>query len=170
MLRAKASVISVIAAFFMIVSAGSAFGQLPIDEMLFMGAGGQQQRQLYIDDYYDITAPFDNLGNYLVVALSEVGTLSISLSTQASLEFGGYLEYGIMGISFSLDEGLVFISESATTPYSISTSAPINSTFGFAYVGVTVKGVSPDWTAAEWPIPFTIAFSLSALETADATE
>ncbi len=140
-----------------------------IDEILILAPGQTQQREFSLNDSYNIKDPQNNIGDFIVVNIGEAGTLSIELTTQAHIEFGGFMDYSLIGIAYSLDEGLQFITEKATTPYTISTSVAVNSIFGFAYIGTIIKKVSPEWSVAEWPIPFTISFTISEPTAVDET-
>jgi hypothetical protein len=151
---------------FVAISGSTAFAQgFSPGDIIFLSAGESQKREFYIEELYNIRAPLKNIAGGVVVSIGEAGTLSINLSTQAEMEFGGVMDYLLLGFGFSPDEAVTIISESASTPYSAGTSIPINSDFGLAYTVIMVTKVSPGRNYVEWPVPFTIEFSLSEPET-----
>ena len=166
MKKVKQGLLAMYILVFVAISGSTAFAQgFSPGDIIFLGAGESQQREFYIDGLYDIRAPLKNIMGAVIVSTGEAGTLSINLSTQAEMGFGSVMDYLLLGFGFSLDEGVTVISESASTPYSAVTSVAINSDFGLAYAVIMVTKVSPGWEYVEWPVPFTIEFSLSEPET-----
>ena len=129
-----------------------------INEVIVMSAGDSQQREFKISDAFDLRT-FGPLEAFLVIATGESGTLTITLEGDPVLDFGGTMDYSLIGISFSADAVTNFINEDTTTPFTIAATVPINSTFGFAYVGAMIMDIAD---VLDTPVEFTIKFSLSA--------
>jgi len=150
---------SLLLSVFMVLSGSSAFAaDYAVKESITLSAGESQQRQFTIQEPLSIPE-FEPLEAYVIIASGESGTLSISLDAAPEKAFGALLEFGLFGFGFSLDAGVIFFMEDATTPFGISASADINSTFGFVYTAAYIKDYTGDVTL---PVPFTITFSLSA--------
>lgn len=151
----------------MIMTATPAFARdYAVREVISLSPGENQQREFYINDVVQIPA-FEPIEGFVVVATASgdtnAGALSISLTAAPDKEFGAYMEFGVIGFGFSLDEGVLFVNGSVTTPNAISESVTINSSFGFAWIGCYIKSIEGD---IETPVPFSISLSLAAAETA----
>jgi hypothetical protein len=134
--------------------------QYAINEVIVMSAGESQQREFKISDAFDLRS-YGPLEAFLVIATGESGTLTITLKGDPELDFGGIMDYSLIGMGFSADAGTNFINEGVTTPFTIAATVPINSTFGFAYIGAMIMDIE-DVLAT--PVEFKINFSLSAPE------
>lgn len=137
-----------------------------VREVISLSPGENQQREFYINDVVQVPA-FEPIEGFVVVATASgetnAGVLTIALSAAPDKDFGAYMEFGIIGFGFSLDEGVLFVNESVTTPNAISESVTINSSFGFVWVGCYIKSIEGD---VEKPVPFAVSLSLAAAETA----
>jgi hypothetical protein len=94
------------------------------------------------------------------VATGESGSLTITLEGSPVTDFGGKMDYSLIGTGFSAEAGVTVIFNDATSPFSITETVPINSaTFGLVYVGAIITDL---YKVVETPVTFKIKFSLSA--------
>ncbi len=137
-----------------------------VNELISLSVGESQQREFLVYDVLD-PAEREPVEAFIALAIGSeeepAGTLSIGLSADPELAFGGYMDFALLGFGFSLDAGQVVISESATTPFSIETSFDVDSIFGFVYVGAYISSISSS-RRVDLPAPFTITFALAAQE------
>ncbi len=135
-----------------------------IKEVISMSVGEKQQRNFSINDVFSITE-LRPMENFIILATGSAdepaGSLTIELETDPELDHEAVMDYSLIGIAFSLDAGLSFINESASTPFSISTGIAFDSTFGFAAFGVLITGYTE---YVEFPVPFTLGLELEAAE------
>ncbi len=133
-----------------------------VNDVISLSSGDAQQREFTLDGALSIPS-FEPFAGYVVIATGSdnetVGDLSITLSADAEIEFGAYMDYGLLGFGYSLDEGPIVVYETATTPFSVEKTVAINSMFGFVYVGGFIKDVSSR-NDVKLPAQFTISFTL----------
>ena len=149
------------AVFFTLVASPVLGGQrYAINEVISMSPGESQQREFVVNDVFDlrILRPIES---YVIVATGEAGTLSISLEADPDLDFAGLMDYSLVGLGYSLDAGMDFIYESATSPFEITRDVAIDSTFGFVYAGTIITSLEK---ALDSTVPFVITFELSEAE------
>ena len=131
-----------------------------INEVVVMSPGDSQQREFVISEVFDLRV-LREIEAYVVVATGESGTLTITLEADPDLDFGGIMDYSLVGLGYSLDAGMDFIYESATSPFEISRDVAIGSTFGFVYVGAIITSLDK---ALDSNVPFVITFELAEPE------
>lgn len=133
-----------------------------VNDVISLSPGDAQQREFTLGSVLSFPS-FEPFAGYVVVATGSdnqtAGDLSVTLSAEAEIEFGDYMDYGLLGFGYSLDEGPIVIYETATTPFSVEKTVTINSMFGFVYVGGFIKDVSSR-NDVKLPARFTISFVL----------
>jgi hypothetical protein len=155
----------------LLVTAGSAqagvFKGLP--EVIVLQPGHDQTRQFYLNDTFDLDG-FNNYESYLFVAVGDnstkpatkPGVLTITLSTSATITFGSYIDYSLLGFSYPIGGKLAansFYSLNYTTPQKATKAITLNAMYGFGFVAAYMKNIEGVVTQ---PTPFTIVFSLAA--------
>ena len=139
------------------VSPAQSAQRYAINEVIVMSPGDSRQREFVINDVFDLRI-LKPVEAYDVVATGESGILTITLEPDPELDFGGTMDYSLVGVGYSLDAGMDFIYESATSPFEISREVAIDSTFGFVYVGAIVTSLD---NALDNTVPFVITFELA---------
>ena len=155
----------------LLVTGGSAqaglFKGLP--EVIVLKPGHDATRQFYLNDTFDLNG-FDNYESYLFVAVADnstspatkPGVLTITLSTSATITFGAYIDYSLIGFSYPIGGKLAansFYSLNFTTPQKATKAITLNSMYGFGFVAAFIKNIEGVVTQ---PTPFSIVFSLAA--------
>ncbi len=133
-----------------------------VREVISLSVGESQQREFTIAKVASVPA-FEPIEVFVIVAAGSTdipaGNLSIGLSSGADVDFGALMDYSIIGFGYSLDAGFLFVSQTVTTPYTISADVAVDSSFGFLVVGAYISDITG---MVETPVPFTMTFSLGA--------
>ena len=155
----------------LLVTGGSAqaglFNGLP--EVVVLKPGHDATRQFYLNDTFDLNG-FDNYEAFLFVAVADnsttpatkCGVLTITLSTSATITFGAYIDYSLIGFSYPIGGKLAansFYSLNFTTPQKAVKAITLNSMYGFGFVTALIRNIEGVVTQ---PTPFSILFSLAA--------
>ena len=138
----------------------------PVREVISLSVGESQQREFEVDAVSEFPGAMAVEGVVVVAAASTdapAGALSIGLSASPDLDFGELMDYGIIVIGYSLDAGVIFAYETVTTPYTISESIAIDSSFGFVYVGALI---TVQTGVVSMPVAMKMTLSLAAQEAA----
>ena len=143
------------------------FNSLP--EVIVLQPGHDQTRQFYLNDAFDLNG-FDNYEPYLFVTVGDnstkpatkCGVLTITLSTSATITFGAYIDYSLIGFSYPIGGKLAlnsFYGLNVTTPQKAVKAITLNSMYGFGFVTALIRNIEGVVTQ---PTPFSILFSLAA--------
>ena len=148
----------------LLVAAGSAqagFNGLP--EVIMLKPGLEQTRQFYLNDEFDAYG-LNNYGSYLFVAIGDnttkCGNLTVTLSTSATITFGAYIDYSLIGFAYPIGEKFdkkFIISANFTTPQKATKVITLNSVYGFGWVSALIRNIEGVVTQ---PSPFSINFKL----------
>ena len=109
-------------------------GSSIFEDIVLMEPGSVERRQLMIEDSYSLENPTANFGDLLVLTFGEAGTLSIEVDALANMLPGSVMYYALVGLSYSSDEGAKAIFKTASTPFLLEESIPVNSFFGFVQI------------------------------------
>jgi hypothetical protein len=150
----------------LLVAAGTAqagFNGLP--EVIMLKPGLEQTRQFYLNDEFDAYG-LNNYGSYLFVAIgdntTQCGNLTITLSTSATISFGAYIDYSLIGFAYPVGgkfDKKFIINTNFTTPQKATKVITLNSVYGFGWVGALIRSIEGVVTQ---PTPFSINFKLEA--------
>ena len=142
-------------------SAQAGFNGLP--EVIMLKPGLEQTRQFYLNDSFDASG-LNNYESYLFVAIgdntTQCGNLTITLSTTATISFGAYMDYSLMGFAYPVGgkfDKKFIISANFTTPQKAVKVITLNAAYGFGWVCALIKNIEGVVTQ---PTPFSINFKL----------
>lgn len=154
----------------LLVAGGSAqagFNRLP--EVIILKPGLEQTRQFYLNDEFDAYG-LNNYGSYLFVAIGDnttkCGNLTLTLSTSATINFGSYIDYALIGFDYPIggkfDKNFYknyIIYSNFTTPQKAVKVITLNAAYGFGWVCALISNIEGVVTQ---PVPFSINFKLEA--------
>ncbi len=150
--------VAVLMTFPLVMSASS---EAQAQQFVIAPPGFSEQYSFYIDSIFDLRT-LGPVYLFAIITTGDAGTLTLTLTpTAKSSDFLFKLNFAMLGAAYALNATTPqIIATVKSSPLKIVQKIPINSTFGFATVGVIVTGVSNpgDFT---FPAPFTMLVELS---------
>jgi len=133
-----------------------------IPELLFLNAPEKQQQR------FDINGPFDlwtlsNIATSLIICTGNADDLTITLGLNTGIGTKDYLDFTAVAAGLSPTAAL-FAADSQTTPYSITLTLDIDSSFATLALFTIITAVSGTLEAAgnsAFPLEFTVVYDLS---------
>ncbi len=151
--------VAVLMTFPLVMSASS---EVQAQQFIIATAGFAEQYSFYVDGIFSLRT-LSPIYLFTIITTGDAGTLTLTLTpTAKSSDFLFKLNFAMLGAAYALDATAPqIIAVPKSSPLKIVQKIPINSTFGFATVGIIITGVSNpgDFT---FPAPFTMLVELSA--------
>lgn len=150
------------------VLASVASAQTDLNPFFIMSPGSVQEDNFYVNDIFN-SEELGPIAPIIVAAVGETsGTLTITITPKdASKSFTYKNSYMLVGFSYALDGTPAPVIASKSYPLAIVQKIPVNSSFGFAALGLIVTSVSNlDPADVIPPFKFTIKIELSVAEPA----
>jgi len=129
-------------------------------DLLFLSAPDKQQRRFDLNGAFDLWT-LSNIYTPIIICTGDSDTLTITLSLNSAIGSKDYLDF--MMIAAGIGAAAIFEGPvSTTTPYTITSSLDIKSSFGAVVLAILITDISDSMDAKDdFPLEFTITFDLA---------
>lgn len=127
--------------------------------LLTLTPGGSTIREFQLYDEFDYRS-LRPMETFLILGFGSdenlLGDMTIQLKPSITRDFGAVVEFGLIGLAYSLGGRPVFISADTAAPLTLTKTIPMSAAYGLVLVGAYIKNITGDVLL---PAPFTITFS-----------